>query len=393
MKVYKIAAASLLCTSLLLSCEGNKKQENKEPETTTTAADTTATPLKQENFAATVDGKEVGLYYIKAKNINVAFTNFGARIIGLWVPDKDGKQTDVVVGPNSTEGFRKSTEPYFGATIGRVGNRIAKGTFKVDGKEYHVPLNNDANSLHGGKKGFQYVVWNVQQPNDKTLVFTYTSPDGEEGFPGKLDVKVTYSVDDNQNLKMDYEATTDKKTPVNLTNHAFFNLNGEGSGTILNHKVLINADTYTPVDGGLIPFGKLDKVAGTPFDFTTFHTIGERVEANNEQLKNGKGYDHNFALNRSAGNGLQKAATVVGDKSGIVMDVYTQEPGLQFYSGNFMQGKNTFKSGAKDDFRTAFAMETQHYPDAPNQKSFPSILLEPGATYHTVSEYRFSTEK
>ena len=393
MKVYKIAVASLLGTLLLASCDGGKKQDKTEKDTVSTAKDSTASNLKQEDFTAAVDGKEVGLYYIRAKNINVAFTNYGARIVGLWVPDKAGKMTDVVVGLSSIKGYQESTEVYFGATIGRVGNRIAKGTFTLDGKEYHIPLNNDANSLHGGKKGFQGIVWNVAQPNNKTLVFTYTSPDGEEGFPGKLDVKVTYSVDDSQHLKMEYEATTDKKTPVNLTNHAFFNLNGEGSGTVLNHKVMINADKYTPVDGGLIPSGKLEKVAGTPFDFTTFHTIGARVDEDNEQLMNGKGYDHNFALNVTDGKGLQKAATVVGDKSGIVMDIFTQEPGLQFYSGNFMQGKNTLKSGVKDDFRTSFAIETQHYPDAPNQKNFPSINLEPGAIYHTVSEYRFSTEK
>jgi len=348
--------------------------------------------LKKEDFDATIDGKKTGLYYIKAKDITVAFTNYGARIVGLWVPDKNGKMTDVVVGLNSTAAYQKSTEPYFGGTIGRVGNRIAKGTFKIDGKTYHVPLNNGANSLHGGKKGFQDVVWNVAQPNDKTLVFTYASVDGEEGFPGNLNVKVTYSVNDSGKVVMDYEATTDKKTPVNLTNHAFFNLNGEGSGTVLNHNVMINADAYTPIDSGLIPLGKAEKVAGTPFDFTNFHTIGERIEADNVQLKNGMGYDHNFALT-SGGKRMSEAATVVGDKTGIVMKVYTREPGLQFYSGNFMKGQNTFKSGAKDEFRTAFAMETQHFPDAVNQPAFAPILLEPGQKYHTVSEYEFSIQK
>ena len=392
MKTRNVIVASVLSVLLMVACQETKKEEPTVKETA--ATDTTLdTHLKKENFDTTVDGKNVSLYYIKADKITVAFTNYGARIVGLRVPDKDGKMTDVVVGPNSTKAFQTSTEPYFGATIGRVGNRIAKGTFTLDGKTYHIPLNNGKNSLHGGKKGFQGIVWNVQQPNEKTLVFTYTSPDGEEGFPGNLNVKVTYSVDDTQNLKMEYEATTDKKTPVNLTNHAFFNLNGEGSGTVLNHKVMINADKYTPVDDGLIPLGNLAAVAGTPFDFTDFHTIGELVEVNNEQLKNGKGYDHNFALKAGAANAMNEAATVVGDKSGIVMKVTTQEPGLQFYSGNFMQGKNTFKSGAKDDFRTAFAMETQHFPDAPNQKDFPSIILEPGNTYHTVSNYHFSTEK
>jgi aldose 1-epimerase len=391
MRTNKIIAAALFSAVFFTSCEKTKKEEKAVAETT--IAKEMDTHLKKEDFDTTIDGKKVSLYYIKAGQITVAFTNYGARIVGLWVPDKNGTMTDVVVGLNSAKGFQDSTEPYFGATIGRVGNRIAKGTFNLNGKEYHVPLNNDNNSLHGGVKGFQGIVWNVEQPDDKTIVFTYTSPDGEEGFPGKLDVKVTYSVDDSQNLKMDYEATTDKSTPVNLTNHAFFNLNGEGSGTVLNHKVMIHADAYTPVDAGLIPFGKLEKVTGTPFDFTTFHTIGERVESDNVQLKNGKGYDHNFALKNGDEKKMHDAATVVGDKSGIVMKVVTQEPGLQFYSGNFMQGKNTFKSGAKDDFRTAFAMETQHFPDAINQPAFAPIVLEPGEKYHTVSEYQFSVQK
>jgi aldose 1-epimerase len=390
MTTNKLVAAALLSAVFLTSCGKSKKEEKAVAETT--IAKEMDTHLKKEDFDTTIDGKKVSLYYIKAGQITVAFTNYGARIVGLWVPDKNGTMTDVVVGLNSAKGFQDSTEPYFGATIGRVGNRIAKGTFKLNGKEYHVPLNNDKNSLHGGLKGFQGIVWNVEQPDDKTIVFTYTSPDGEEGFPGKLDVKVTYSVDDSQNLKMDYEATTDMSTPINLTNHAFFNLNGEGSGTVLNHKVMIHADAYTPVDAGLIPFGKLEKVTGTPFDFTTFHTIGERVENDNVQLKNGKGYDHNFALKNGDDKKMHDAATVVGDKSGIVMKVVTQEPGLQFYSGNFMQGKNTFKSGAKDDFRTAFAMETQHFPDAINQPAFAPIVLEPGERYHTVSEYQFSVE-
>ncbi len=355
--------------------------------------------LEKEKFDTIIDGKEVKLYWIKNDDIAVAFTNYGGRIVGLWVPDKTGKMTDVVVGMNSVSGFANATEPYFGATIGRVGNRIAKGKFTLNGTEYSIPKNNNGNTLHGGNKGFQYVVWEAQQPDDKTLVFTYDSPDMEEGFPGNLEVKVTYSVTDDQSILMEYEATTDKATPVNLTNHAFFNLNGEGSGAILDHKVQIFANQFTPVDAGLIPSGELKDVKGTPFDFTQAHTIGERIETENDQLKNGGGYDHNFVLiqDKSAdqqttnNKGMNHAATFTGDQSGIVMDVYTQEPGVQFYSGNFMQSKNTFKSGVKDDYRTAFALETQHFPDAPNQENFPSIILEPGDTYHTISEYHFST--
>ncbi len=317
-------------------------------------------------------------------------------VAGWWVclcPDKDGELTDVVVGFKSVRDYENSTEPYFGATIGRFGNRIAKGKFTLDGKQYTLFTNNGANTLHGGKKGYQAVVWDAKQLNDSTLELRYLSKDMEEGFPGNLNIKVTYSLTAGNGFRCDYEATTDKKTVVNLTNHAFFNLNGEGSGTILNHTVQIYADKYTPVDTGLIPTGKLAPVAGTPFDFTKPKTIGARIDANDEQLKNGKGYDHNFVLSGIKENGMIHAATVTGDKSGIVMNVYTQEPGLQFYSGNFMQSKNTFSDGSKDDFRTAFAMETQHFPDSPNQPSFPSTVLKPGQVYKTTSLYTFSTQK
>ncbi|UJH90750.1 galactose mutarotase [Antarcticibacterium sp. 1MA-6-2] len=386
-KLYILLIGALV---LAASCKEDKKVENPD-NNMTTKAETSEHNLQAKNFNTVIDEKEVKLYWIKNDSIEVAFTNFGGRIVGLWVPDENGEMTDVVVGMNSVFGFANSTEPYFGATIGRVGNRIAKGKFQLNGQEYTIPANNNGNSLHGGNKGFQYVVWDAEQPDDKTLILTYRSPDGEEGFPGNLDVKVTYSVTTDRAIKMEYEATTDKSTPVNLTNHAFFNLNGEGSGTILDHKVEIYADKFTPVDGGLIPTGELKDVEGTPFDFREPHTIGEFIEADNEQLKNGDGYDHNFVLNGTMENGMNKAATFIGDKSGIKMEVFTEEPGVQFYSGNFMESKNTFKGGAKDDYRTAFALETQHFPDAPNQKDFPSITLEPGEEYNTVSIYKFST--
>ena len=347
--------------------------------------------IDKKAFQDTVDGKKTDLFLIKNRNnVSAVFTNYGGRLVGMYMPGKNGKLTDVVVGLNSRQAYTNATEPYFGATIGRFGNRIAKGKFSIDGKQYTLAINNSPNTLHGGKKGFQYVVWDAKQPNEKSIVFTYLSKDMEEGYPGNLKVSVTYTLTDNNELRMDYEATTDKKTVVNLTNHAFFNLNGEGSGTILNHSLMVNANSYTPVDATLIPTGNIVPVAGTPFDFTSAATIGSRINEVNEQLSNGLGYDHNFVLNKSGTETMQLAASVTGDKSGITMDIYTKEPGLQFYSGNFMKGMNTFKGGAKDEFRTAFCLETQHFPDAPNQPQFASTLLKPGQVYKTSSIYKFT---
>jgi len=326
-------------------------------------------------------------------NLQAAFTHYGARLTGLWIPDKNGKMTDVVVGFNSVEEYVNSTERYFGATIGRFSNRIAKGTFTIDGKQYASSINDPPNTLHGGKMGFSEMLWDAVMPDDHSIRFSRLSKDKEEGFPGNLSVKVTYTLTDDNALQMEYVATTDKKTIVNLTNHAFFNLNGEGSGSIDKHILQINADSYTPIDANLIPTGKIEAVAGTPFDFRQPQTIGARIDQANEQLKNAKGYDHNWVLNIDNPGAMSIAAVALGDQSGIVLEVLTQEPGLQFYSGNFMQSKNTFKSGAKDDYRTAFCLETQHFPDAPNQPVFPSTLLEPGREYRTKSAYKFSVRK
>ncbi len=401
----KIKNVSLIATALafasLASCNSSDSAKEVHADqasinSNVTLADSTGNQLipGKKDFETTIDGKSTDLYVLKNHNgMEAAFTNYGGRLVSLLVPDKNGKMTDVVVGFNSVEGYEKSTEPYFGATIGRYGNRIARGQFTLNGKKYQLSVNNGVNTLHGGKKGFQYVVWDAVKLNDSTLQLSYLSKDMEEGFPGNLKVKVTYSLTGDNGLKCQYEATTDKETVVNLTNHAFFNLNGEGSGTILDHKVQIYADKYTPIDSGFIPLGPLAVVKGTPFDFTTPVTIGARIKEQNEQLRNGKGYDHNFVLNGTKVNGLYHAATVTGDKSGIVMNIYTQEPGLQFYSGNFMLGKNTFADGSKDDFRTAFAMETQHFPDSPNQPAYPSTVLKPGQVYTTYSVYDFSTVK
>ena len=388
--------AAAFAFASLASCNNSSSGNAANSDSTMNSTDSPMVSLipDKKNFETTVDGKQTDLYVIKNHNgMEAAITNYGGRLVSLIVPDKNGKMTDVVVGFNNVEGYQKSTEPYFGATIGRYGNRIAKGKFSLDGKQYQLSINNGVNTLHGGKKGFQDVVWNASQLNDSTLQLTYLSKDMEEGFPGNLNVKVTYSLTGDNGFKAQYEATTDKTTVVNLTNHAFFNLNGEGSGTILNHTVHIFADKYNPIDTGFIPLGPIATVKGTPFDFTTPTAIGARISEDNIQLKNGKGYDHNFVLNETKVNGLNHAATVTGDKSGIVMDVYTEEPGLQFYSGNFMLGKNTFSDGSKDDFRTAFAMETQHFPDSPNEPSYPSTVLKPGQVYKTYSIYDFSTIK
>lgn len=387
MKNTHLVAILFLGLLLQTSCDKKQKDNNKA---VAENKDIQLTTLDSMNFTGEIEGKKVNLYWIKNKNIQAAFTNYGGRLVSLLVKNKNNHFVDVVVGFKSVKEYQNSTEPYFGATIGRVGNRIAKGKFILKGKEYSIPVNNGENALHGGTKGYQDEVWNAQQPDAGTLVFTHVSPDMEMGFPGNLKVKVTYSVTTDNELRMEYEATTDKTTIVNLTNHAFFNLNGEGNGTILNHIVQFNASKYTPVDKGLIPTGKIETVIGTPFDFTTPHTIGERIKTKNIQLENGTGYDHNFVLDTAKVNGMIHVGSVTGDLSGVVMNVYTEEPGVQFYSGNFMQGKNTFKSGAKDDYRTAFALETQHFPDAPNQPNFQSITLQPKAVYHTVSVYKFS---
>jgi len=362
---------------------------NNQPKEEASSSDLS---LDSSKFGGEIDGKQVKLYTIQNDAGLVAhITNYGGRVVSLTVPNKEGKPTDVVLGFASAEAYKASSEAYYGATIGRVGNRIAKGKFSLDGKDYNVFTNNGQNTLHGGKKGFQDVVWDAQQLNDSSLVLTYRSPDGEENFPGNLDVKVTFTATANNGIRFDYEANTDKRTPVNLTNHAFFNLNGEGNGTINNHLLQIEADAFTPVDSTLIPLGENAAVTNTPFDFTSAETIGSRVEDANEQLKFGGGYDHNFVLRKGPTYGL--AATVTGDKSGIVMKIYTDQPGLQFYGGNFMTGENTLKSGVKDDYRTSIALETQHFPDAVNRPNFPSIILDPGTTYKTSSEYVFSVKK
>lgn len=353
-------------------------------------------------FRGETDGKPTALYILKnSRQAQVAITNYGARIVSFLVPDKNGVLKDVVLGYDSIGKYIHRPETYFGAVVGRYGNRIAKGKFRLDGKTYSLATNNGPNSLHGGRKGFNAVVWDARQVDDRTLELSYLSKDGEEGYPGNLRVKVTYTLYDSSNaLSIRYEATTDKSTVLNLTNHAYFNLNGQGSGPIANHLVQISADQYTPVDSTLIPTGRIEAVAGTPLDFRQPVTIGSRINDDHIQLRYGKGYDHNFVLN-PAGEGGRMAqkqawvpsAVVQGDRSGIVLTVFTDQPGLQFYTGNFMNGSNPLKGGKTDEYRTAFCLETQHYPDSPNEPSFPSSRLDPGKVYKTQTVYTFSTKK
>ena len=382
---------SIFASLAFVACN-NAQQTTEEQSSDTTKPQPMQIP-DAKAFQQTIDGKPSNLYVLKNSNIVAAITNYGARVVSLLVPDKNGKMTDVVVGFDNVNDYTQGSDTYFGAIVGRYGNRIAKGKFELDGKEYTLPTNNGPNSLHGGDTGFSRKVWDAQQLNDSTLQLTYVSKDGEEGYPGTLTAKVTYTVMGNQGLKIDYHATTDKKTVVNLTNHSYFNLNGEGSGTINNHLMMINADKFTPVDSTLIPTGNLESVANTPLDFRSPTAIGARInDTSSVQLKYGKGYDHNFVINPT-NDSLTKAAEVMGDQSGIVMDVYTDQPGMQFYGGNFMDGSHTIKGGKKDNYRTAFCLETQHYPDSPNHPDFPSTTLSPGEVYKTTTIYEFSVKQ
>ncbi len=352
--------------------------------------------LSREAFQDTIDGKATDLFVLKNTNgMAAAITNYGGRIVSLLVPDKESILGDVVLGFSSIDGYLKANEVYHGALIGRVGNRIAKGEFSLDSVEYTLPINNNPNHLHGGPGGFHNVIWDVKSSNDSSIVLTYLSKDGEMGYPGNLDVEVTYTLTATNDLRIHYLATTDKRTPVNLTNHAFFNLAGEQYGTINNHILSINADLMTPVDSTLIPLGKNVPVDGTPFDFRKPKAIGQDLpmEENNEQLINGFGYDHNFVLNKPVNGEMSWAATIVEPVSGRRMEIFTEEPALQFYGGNFMDGSDTGKHGKTFDYRESFALETQHLPDSPNQPEFPSIILNPGEKYESSSIYKFSVEK
>jgi aldose 1-epimerase len=341
-------------------------------------------------------GKPIEMATLKnARGVEIQAINYGAIITSLKVPDRSGKVADVVLGLDRPEQYwADPPPPYFGAIVGRYGNRIAKGQFAIGGKTYKLATNNGPNHLHGGNRGFDKVYWEMSTKDSaqgSSVVFTRTSPDGEEGYPGNLRATITYTLTDKNELIVDYRATTDKATPVNLTQHSYFNLAGEGSGDILGHELTINADRYTPVDDTLIPTGKLAPVQGTPFDFRTATAIGARINNDDAQLKAGRGYDHNWVLN-GTGNALRVAARLTDPKSGRSMEIQTIEPGLQFYSGNFLDGTIKGKGGHVYAHRTGLCLETQHFPDSPNQPSFPTTILQPGKVYTTRTIMTFSAK-
>ena len=350
--------------------------------------------IQKQAFGKTPDGTPVELYtFTNARGAEAKIMTYGGIVVSLRVPDRNGKLDDVVLGYDALEGYVKNN-PYFGAIIGRYGNRIARGKFTLDGRQYTLAQNNGENHLHGGVKGFDKVVWNASEIRDKNgvgLKLTYLSKDGEEGYPGNLSVTVIYTLTNNNELRIDYAATTDKKTVVNLTHHSYFNLAGQGARDVLGHELMLNADRFTPVDKGLIPTGELRSVRGTPMDFTKPTPIGARIEQQAEQISLGGGYDHNWVLNKS-GNAPTLAARVYEPTTGRVMEVYTTELGIQFYSGNFLDGSITGKGGKVYQKRYGFCLETQHFPDSPNKPNFPSTVLNPGQKYTQTTIYRFAAK-
>ncbi len=348
--------------------------------------------IKRSTFGKMSDGQTIELYTLTNKNgVQVGIINYGGRVVSIRVPDRQGQMADVVLGFDNGDGYL-GANPYFGAIVGRYANRIAKGRFTLDGVEYKLAQNDGPNSLHGGVKGFDKVIWKAAElaKQNSALELTYLSKDGEEGYPGNLSVKVTYTLSDDNELWIDYRATTDKDTVLNLSNHSYFNLAGEGNGDILQHQMMIAASRFTPVDATLIPTGELRNVEGTPFDFRQPTVIGARIDNDDEQLKLGRGYDHNFVLDRK-GAGMALAARVVEPKSGRVLEVKTDQPGIQFYTGNFLDGTIHGKGGKVYGHRFAFCLETQHFPDSPNHSGFPSTELKPGETYHQITVFQFST--
>lgn len=373
---------AIMAMCVLLSCH-EKKEEEK----------TTLSGLMESNFVSEVDGKPTALYVLKNENgAEACVTNWGGRLVSVMVPDKNGKMTDVVLGYDNIQQYVDSPDNNYGGLIGRYGNRIANAKFTLEGTEYQLPQNNNGHCLHGGPKGYHTCVWDARPIDAQTLELDYLSTDGEAGFPGNLNIKVTYTLTNDNAIHIQYKATTDKPTIVNLTNHSYFNLSGVPGSQILDHKIMIDADTYVPVDSTLIPIGGLDPVENTPMDLRQPTTIGDHIDDDFQQLAYGGGYDHNWVLN-TKGDINKVAAKVIAPTSGIVMEVYTNEPGIQFYAGNAMAKEgDKGKLGVVYPYRGALCLETQHYPDSPNQPSFPSVVLRPSETYTSECIYKFSVE-
>lgn len=349
----------------------------------------------ENRFDTTLVGRKVGLYtlHFEKSGIYVQITNFGARVVSLWAPDKVGKYADIVLGYDNIESYiHNKGERFLGPIVGRYANRIAKGTFTLDGKTYHLPINNNGQTLHGGLKGLDLVVWHVDSVNNRSIVMSYLSKDGEEGFPRNLKVKVKYDVDDDE-MTINYWVTTDKPTVVNLSSHVLYNLKGEGMGTILDNLLTIRADSTTPIDQYMIPTGQIQKVDGSVFDFRKPKVIGRDINRPDQQLKFAHGYDHNWVLHKNKKGAIEPAVRVVDPLSGREMEIFTDQPGMQFYSGNFMDGKVKCSNGKRMKYRESFAFEPQKYPDSPNHKNFPSTVLKPGEVYRQTSLYKFSVEK
>ena len=377
-KIFCVLAAA----AMMVSCGGQKSEQASGLEL-----------MKKENFQKVVDGKKVDLYTLTNGTITMQVTNFGARVVSLWTPDREGKMADIVLGYENIDRYVNNTgERFLGAVVGRVANRIGAGKFSLDGKEYNTPLNNNGQTLHGGLKGVDMVVWDVAQVTENAIVLHLLLPDGTDGFPGNLDITMTYTLTPENEFEVTYHATTDKKTIVNLSHHSFFNLKGEAGGTITDHILTIKADAITPVDANLIPTGELLPVDGTPFDFREPHAIGERIEADHEQLKNGKGYDLNWVIAREDNGQVETVATLYEPASGRCMDVATDQVAIQFYSGNFFDGTYNGKYGKPLKFRESVALETQKHPDAINHDNFPSTILNPGEEYKQVCVYKFYTK-
>lgn len=378
--VFLLAA---LMPVVFVGCDNDNMSEKEQKGTIT-----------KEPFGTTKSGEAVDIYTLKnAKGSIAKIMTYGGTVVQLMVPDKNGKMGDIVLGFDNLKDYEEKS-PYFGSIVGRYGNRIGNAEFTLDGKEYTLAANNNGQHLHGGIKGFDKVVWQAEPIESKegpALKLHYLSKDMEEGYPGNLDVTVTYTLTNDNELKIDYHATTDKPTICNLTNHCYFNLAGQGNGNILGHELMINADYFTPVDQYLITTGEIRPVKGTPFDFTSPTAIGKRIDANDQQIKYGLGYDHNWVLNKNDFE-MSLAAKVYEPTSGREMEVYTNEPGLQFYSGNFLDGTLTGKNGKVYGYRSGFCLETQHYPDSPNKPNFPPVVLRPGQVYQTTTIYKFSTK-